>query len=93
MKASHPFVRWLKRRDACEPAILYVRGQKSPQSAWSKCTSTRWMFWLLARTENNEDYDKIRNDYIFQKSGFTFFKHIKKKYPRNPWFKLTKRLK
>ena len=41
----------LKKLNACEDAIKYVRNQKSPEEAWNNCSRGDWMLWLARRLD------------------------------------------
>ena len=39
---------WLKRHDACQPALNWL-GDRAPETAWRECPRADWMLWAAGK--------------------------------------------
>ncbi len=97
MTERHPFVKWLRRKDACGGGIDHVKRYASPEEWWGKNQIPPYAAWLLIML-NNPDAQKWRGvprerwvilGIKIHNLGTRYdgppLQEIRKRYPHCPW--------
>ena len=45
-----PHIKYLRKLEACEAAVVYASQFETLQAAWDNCEREDWMYWLLVKT-------------------------------------------